>query len=88
MLGGALRLTLTALIYFYQWFVSPLLRANCRHLPSCSKYAIDALETHGLLRGSYFTLKRILRCHPWTDPMLDPVPPKSNKQPFTSKLKG
>jgi len=74
-----LRLCLTGLIQLYQFFLSPLLGANCRHLPSCSHYAKDALNTHGLLRGSYFALKRILRCHPWAEPMVDPVPSPSKK---------
>ncbi len=59
----------------YRLFVSPLLGVNCRHLPNCSQYAKDAVIMHGPLRGSYYTLKRILRCHPWAESMLDPVPP-------------
>ena len=65
---------LTGLIQLYQFCISPLLGANCRHLPSCSHYAKDALKMHGPLRGSYFALKRILRCHPWAEPIVDPVP--------------
>ncbi len=59
----------------YRLFVSPLLGANCRHLPTCSQYAKEALIMHGPLRGSYYTLKRILRCHPWAQSMFDPVRP-------------
>ena len=70
---------LTGLIQLYQLFLSPLFGANCRHLPSCSHYAKDALNMHGPLRGSYFALKRILRCHPWTEPMVDPVPSQLKK---------
>ena len=66
---------LLGLIAFYRLFISPLLGANCRHLPTCSQYAKDALIIHGPLRGSYYALKRILRCHPWAKSMLDPVPP-------------
>ena len=66
---------LLGVIEVYRLLVSPLLGANCRHLPTCSQYAKDALITHGPLRGSYYTLKRILRCHPWAKSMLDPVPP-------------
>ena len=62
----------------YRLLVSPLLGANCRHLPTCSQYAKDAVIMHGPLRGSYYTLKRILRCHPWAESMLDPVPPVNN----------
>ena len=78
----AVRLCLTGLIQLYQICLSPLLGANCRHLPSCSHYAKDALNMHGPLRGSYFALKRILRCHPWAEPIVDPVPlPKKNRCP-------
>ena len=81
------RVCLTSLIQLYQLFLSPLLGANCRHLPSCSHYAKDALNMHGPLRGSYFALKRILRCHPWAKPMVDPVPlPK--KTTSAVKVKG
>ena len=65
---------LLGVIEGYRLFASPLLGANCRHLPTCSQYAKDAVIIHGPLRGSYYTLKRILRCHPWAKPMLDPVP--------------
>ena len=66
---------LLGVIEGYRLFVSPLLGVNCRHLPTCSQYAKDAVIIHGPLRGSYYTLKRILRCHPWAHSMLDPVPP-------------
>ena len=66
---------LLGVVEVYRLFVSPLFGANCRHLPTCSQYAKDAVIMHGPLRGSYYTLKRILRCHPWAKSMLDPVPP-------------
>jgi putative membrane protein insertion efficiency factor len=84
----AVRLCLTGLIQLYQICLSPLLGANCRHLPSCSHYAKDALNMHGPLRGSYFALKRILRCHPWAEPMVDPVPSPLNKPTPAVKVKG
>ena len=65
---------LLGVVEVYRLFVSPLFGANCRHLPTCSQYAKDAVIMHGPLRGSYYTLKRILRCHPWAKPRLDPVP--------------
>ena len=71
---------LLGLIAIYRLFISPLLGANCRHLPTCSQYAKDAVITHGPLRGSYYALKRILRCHPWAEPKVDPVPPFLNRQ--------
>ena len=65
---------LIAVIWLYRMLISPLLGANCRHLPTCSEYARDALLRHGPLRGGWFALKRISRCHPWATPMFDPVP--------------
>ena len=82
------RVCLTGLIQLYQFCLSPLLGANCRHLPSCSHYAKDALNMHGPLRGSYFALKRILRCHPWAEPMFDPVPSPLKKPTPAVKVKG
>ena len=64
---------LIGLFDVYRLLLSPLLGVNCRHLPTCSQYAKDAVIVHGLLHGSYYALKRILRCHPWAKPMLDPV---------------
>jgi putative membrane protein insertion efficiency factor len=59
----------------YQWTVRPLIGANCRFWPSCSDYAVEALRTHGALRGSALAGWRILRCNPWCDGGYDPVPP-------------
>ena len=79
---------LIALIWLYRMLISPLLGANCRHLPTCSDYAREALIRHGPLRGGWFTLKRISRCHPWAEPAFDPVPgldenrrPEAGRQP-------
>ncbi|MBR2923148.1 MAG: membrane protein insertion efficiency factor YidD [Alphaproteobacteria bacterium] len=68
------------LIRIYQKFISPLLPNVCRYTPSCSQYCIEALEVHGVLKGSLLGLKRILRCHPWGGSGYDPVPPKQNKE--------
>lgn len=62
------------LIRAYQWLISPLLPPSCRFTPSCSHYGIEALQKHGLIRGSYLTISRILRCHPWSKGGHDPVP--------------
>jgi putative membrane protein insertion efficiency factor len=67
---------LRGLIRGYQLFISPLLGPRCRFYPTCSHYAIEALETHGVLRGSWLALRRILRCHPWNPGGFDPVPPR------------
>jgi putative membrane protein insertion efficiency factor len=65
-------------IIFYRFILSPWLGAPCRFEPSCSAYALEALNTHGALRGSLFALRRICRCHPWGGMGYDPVPlPKS-----------
>lgn len=66
---------LRALVRAYQFVVSPMLGTNCRFLPSCSAYAIEAVETHGAVRGARLSLWRIARCHPWGGAGLDPVPP-------------
>ena len=58
----------------YQWTVRPLLGANCRFHPGCSDYAIEALRTHGALRGGGMAAWRVLRCNPWNEGGLDPVP--------------
>ena len=58
----------------YQWTVRPLIGANCRFWPSCSEYAVEALRMHGALGGSVLATKRILRCNPWNEGGVDPVP--------------
>jgi uncharacterized protein len=58
----------------YQVSLSPLLPASCRYHPSCSAYAVEALERHGALRGSWLAARRILRCNPFTAGGFDPVP--------------
>jgi putative membrane protein insertion efficiency factor len=62
-------------IRLYQRFVSPALAPHCRFAPSCSHYAVEALQTHGPLRGTWLTVRRVLRCHPWNAGGHDPVPP-------------
>jgi putative membrane protein insertion efficiency factor len=62
------------IIKVYQALVSPLLPASCRFYPSCSAYAIDALKKHGVIKGLYLAVRRILRCHPLNDGGFDPVP--------------
>ncbi len=61
-------------IKFYQYSISPLLGRNCRYYPTCSAYAVEAVEKYGSLKGTAFAIKRILRCHPFHAGGFDPVP--------------
>ena len=63
------------LVRVYQIALSPLLGSNCRFQPTCSAYAKESIELHGAWRGGWLALRRIGRCHPWTEPAYDPVPP-------------
>ncbi len=67
---------LILLIKGYKKFISPLLGDNCRFYPTCSSYAIEALQVHGFFKGTVLAVWRILRCNPFGKPGLDPVPPK------------
>lgn len=69
------QLLLLVAIRSYQWTVSPLLGPVCRYYPSCSCYGFESIRVHGALRGTSLTLRRLLRCHPWSPGGLDPVPP-------------
>lgn len=75
LLAASFKLTLKGLIQAYRWFVSPMLGVNCRFAPSCSEYALEAVERHGALRGSVLAAGRLCRCHPWGGSGFDPVPP-------------
>ncbi len=61
------------LIKIYQYSISPLIGFNCRFVPTCSNYAIQSIEEKGLLKGTYFSFKRIFRCHPFGGSGYDPV---------------
>ncbi|MCF8467350.1 MAG: membrane protein insertion efficiency factor YidD [Sneathiella sp.] len=67
---------LTGLIKIYQYIISPYLPASCRYYPTCSAYAIEALQQHGPLKGSWLTMRRLGRCHPFGGQGYDPVPKK------------
>jgi len=73
-------LPLRGMIWLYQKLLSPFLGANCRFHPSCSAYADEAIREHGALRGSWLTIKRIVRCQPWGGSGYDPVPPAENHE--------
>ncbi|NLB67759.1 MAG: membrane protein insertion efficiency factor YidD [Bacteroidales bacterium] len=65
---------LLMLLKFYKFFISPYVGNACRFTPTCSVYAMDALRKHGVFKGIYLAVKRILRCHPWGGSGYDPVP--------------
>lgn len=61
-------------VYFYKACISPMLPPSCRYTPTCSEYAVEAVMRHGIFRGGWLAVKRILRCHPWGGSGYDPVP--------------
>ncbi len=65
---------LILLVKGYRLLLSPSLGSSCRFAPTCSQYALDALQTHGAGAGTYLAVRRIVRCHPWCDGGHDPVP--------------
>lgn len=79
-------LLLLVLIRGYQFLVSPFFPPCCRYLPTCSEYAREAVTVHGPLRGSWLTLRRLARCHPWAGWGYDPVPAKKSTENVTSGL--
>ncbi|UBH08115.1 membrane protein insertion efficiency factor YidD [Macrococcus armenti] len=71
---------LLAIIKFYRKFISPMTPPACRFHPTCSQYGLEAIETHGAIKGGYLTVKRILKCHPFHPGGFDPVPPKKDEK--------
>ena len=82
-----LKRVIRILIRFYQKFLNPVLKllggpnSGCRYQPTCSNYFLQAVETHGSMRGSWLGVRRIFRCHPWGGYGYDPVPPKPGATP-------
>jgi len=79
---------LLLLVRGYQLFISPLLGPRCRFYPSCSAYAVTALQTHGALRGSWLAVRRLGRCHPWNPGGVDHVPPARPRRTGTPSTSG
>ena len=77
-------------IHGYRYVLSPWIGNQCRFYPSCSHYAEDAINTYGVAKGSYLTLRRLLKCHPWHPGGLDPVikPETSSKNSFQQPKDG
>lgn len=73
-----MRKLLILLIQGYRYLLSPIMGPHCRYYPTCSSYALTALETHGVMRGGSLAVKRICRCHPWHEGGFDPVPEKKD----------
>ncbi|MFL3653947.1 MAG: membrane protein insertion efficiency factor YidD [Halioglobus sp.] len=74
-----MRRLLIFLISCYKACLSPFMGNNCRFYPSCSSYAQEAIDTHGAMKGSYLTLLRVTKCHPWHEGGEDPVPPSPHR---------
>lgn len=76
--GGNMKYILIKIIHIYQKIPGKF-HQNCRHIPTCSNYGIEAIQIHGSIKGSYYTMKRILRCTPWGTSGYDPVPERKKK---------
>jgi putative membrane protein insertion efficiency factor len=77
---GVATVAMIGMVRTYQWTIRPVIGANCRFEPSCSHFAIDALRAHGALLGTGLAVRRILRCNPWNEGGLDPVPPQTSSK--------
>lgn len=73
--GRILKLAVLLLFRGYQTFISPMRAPTCRYYPSCSTYAMTAVQRHGAVRGTWLAARRVLRCHPWSAGGVDDVPP-------------
>jgi len=71
-----IRLIFIMPIKLYQFLISPILGKNCRHIPSCSEYTLEAIKEYNIIKGIFLGLKRICTCHPWAEAKFDPVKKK------------
>jgi putative membrane protein insertion efficiency factor len=72
--GSAAKAIAKAPVHLYRWTLKPFVGWECRHLPTCSEYALDAIDRNGAWRGFWLMLARVCRCHPWGTHGLDPAP--------------
>ncbi|WP_181310102.1 membrane protein insertion efficiency factor YidD [Nocardioides campestrisoli] len=79
------KLLLIGLLRLYRTFISPLYGQVCRYHPTCSAYALDAVTEYGALKGSWLAVRRLSRCHPWSPGGYDPVPPRANAGPTSTR---
>ena len=75
-----MRIILLNIIKFYKYFISPLFGSSCRFYPSCSSYGLEAIKLHGATKGSYLLFRRLIKCHPFHQGGIDPVPEKSDSK--------
>ncbi len=78
-----MKYVLIGLLKAYRFAISPLYGQVCRYHPTCSAYALEAVQTHGAMRGTWLAMRRVARCHPWAAGGLDPVPPPKNRRSST-----
>ena len=71
-----MKAALVALLRLYRFAISPMYGQVCRYYPTCSAYALEAVEQHGALKGAWLSARRVLRCHPWASGGVDHVPAK------------
>ena len=82
MLNKIVTFPLMLLIHGYQLIISPMLGSNCRFMPTCSEYAMESLKAYGLIKGTFLTIKRIGKCHPFGGHGYDPMPTKMEKNKY------
>ena len=71
---------LVAVLRFYKRFISPMLPPACRFQPTCSEYAMEAVQHYGIFKGSFLAMRRLARCHPWSRGGFDPVPIETRQE--------
>lgn len=76
---------LVALLRMYRFAISPLYGDVCRYYPTCSAYALESVQVHGSIKGSWLSVRRLARCHPWAAGGFDYVPPRKNSRHATPR---